>query len=384
MAVENDFVPFATGPSANVMPLATYQAAPQTANGVATGIADSTIYNRSMRQATFVAAAMATFSVKESGLPAKDDGNLNEFVANFTSAILQIVAGGGSGPAVPLFATNAQALAGTSTNTIIAPASLNYVLAQKCLLLTGGSLTGNLTVGGALVVGAGLTVAGGFVLTTGAITLPAGSLSGAALAPGSVPLAALPNIPAHDVLGNPGPAAGPPQAVSLASMLAAAGTPIPTYAHFQQRTPSSTNYTGGAKTQRPLDTADPLNASVIGIAGAALSGGGQVTLPIGIYKATAHGTARPAAGQTDMVHQLSVRNVGTGVAVVIGANDAYSVGGGNTDIVSASLQGLFQLTAAGSVALDTWVTYTSDDGISGVPSSPDPDVWADLMLEKIG
>ena len=146
---ENDFLPFAIAVGANVMSQGAYAANAALGPGVSAGIADPTLYNKSIRQATFVAAAIATFIVNETGDNALDDGNLTEFVANFTAAIGDAVAGN-----IP-YASNAQALAGSSTVLAINPSTMAYVIGQKALLLTGGTVAGAVTVNGAFVVQTG-------------------------------------------------------------------------------------------------------------------------------------------------------------------------------------------------------------------------------------
>jgi hypothetical protein len=85
--IQNDFVPWAEGPDANVMALATYQTSPQQTNGVQSGQASSALYNRATRQAAHVAAAIGAFMLAN-GQSALDDGNQSEFVTSFEAALV--------------------------------------------------------------------------------------------------------------------------------------------------------------------------------------------------------------------------------------------------------------------------------------------------------
>ena len=83
----NQFLPFATGSSANVLTAAEYEALTAlVANGFQSGIAQSQQVNTPIRQATFVAAAIAQI-IANNGVNANDDGNISEFVSNFLAAI---------------------------------------------------------------------------------------------------------------------------------------------------------------------------------------------------------------------------------------------------------------------------------------------------------
>ena len=83
----NQFLPFATGLSANVLTAAEYEALTAlVANGFQSGIAQSQQVNTPIRQGTFVAAAMAQI-IANSGVDANDDGNIANFVTNFINAL---------------------------------------------------------------------------------------------------------------------------------------------------------------------------------------------------------------------------------------------------------------------------------------------------------
>jgi hypothetical protein len=373
LTVENDFAPFATGAGANVMPLTTYLGSPQLANGVATGIADPTLYNRSIRQATFVAAAMATFSVNGSGQPALDDGNLTEFVTNFTHAIA--VSGG-----VPAFASNADALAGVITNQIIAPSSLNYVLAQSCLLLTGGSISGAVTVHGTLSALGGLT-ANGLNVTGGPVTLPAASVAGAAIV-GGLTNAQHANMAAGTVKANTTAGAAPPADIPYAALLTAMGITPVTRAHYQGNAASGTNspetLAANAWTTRLLNWANALN----NIAGATSPSGNQVSLPAGTYKVVARSTMTATGPSTGFRGNVRVRDVTHGATLAIGVNAGMPGSSGEEGSVVMSAQSLFTLAATSTVEVDTYsLTYGANGG--NAIGSGELEVWTDVLFEKI-
>ncbi len=90
MSGTNQFLPFATGGSANTLTPAAYAAlATVIANGFQPGVALSQQANTVWRQATFVAAAVAQL-IANQGVNANDDGNLTNFVNNLQVAIANL------------------------------------------------------------------------------------------------------------------------------------------------------------------------------------------------------------------------------------------------------------------------------------------------------
>lgn len=87
MALEVDYVPFATGGGANVYSPATYQALAIITTGVEPGLADPQLANTTWRLASMVTAAIANFISNILGISVLDDGNLSNLVSEFTSAI---------------------------------------------------------------------------------------------------------------------------------------------------------------------------------------------------------------------------------------------------------------------------------------------------------
>ncbi|WP_254213954.1 hypothetical protein [Burkholderia multivorans] len=87
MATQNDFLPFATGPGANVVDQATYAALSALTTGFLSGTAQSTQLNKVWRQSSIVAAVIAQFIVAQTGQAAVDDGTTATLLANFTKAV---------------------------------------------------------------------------------------------------------------------------------------------------------------------------------------------------------------------------------------------------------------------------------------------------------
>lgn len=87
MTASTDFLPFATGAGANVVSQALYAADTAVTNGFSSGIASSAKFNKVFRQASFVAAGVATWMANALNANIPDDGNLNNFVANLGLAV---------------------------------------------------------------------------------------------------------------------------------------------------------------------------------------------------------------------------------------------------------------------------------------------------------
>lgn len=88
MTIEQDFIPFAVGGSANVISQATYAAdTTLTQGGFTAGIATSAQLNKVWRQSSIMAAVIASFIVAETGQTAIDDGTTATLLANFTNAV---------------------------------------------------------------------------------------------------------------------------------------------------------------------------------------------------------------------------------------------------------------------------------------------------------
>lgn len=83
---KNDFKAFAVGANANVMPQADWESLPALLSGFIAGKASSAEVNKALRQASFIAAALAQYTVNKSGQDVLDDGDLNGFITKMSSA----------------------------------------------------------------------------------------------------------------------------------------------------------------------------------------------------------------------------------------------------------------------------------------------------------
>ncbi|HAY4433807.1 TPA: tail fiber protein [Escherichia coli] len=82
----NNFKPFATAANANVTAQADWESLPALLSGFTAGKASSAQVNKAIRQASFIAAALAQYTANKSGLDVLDDGNLNGFIAKMSAA----------------------------------------------------------------------------------------------------------------------------------------------------------------------------------------------------------------------------------------------------------------------------------------------------------
>ncbi|WP_275921807.1 hypothetical protein [Burkholderia sola] len=85
--IQNDFLPFATGPGANVVDQATYSALTALTTGFVSGTAQSQQLNKVWRQSSIMSAVIAQFIVAQTGQAAVDDGTTPTLLANFTKAV---------------------------------------------------------------------------------------------------------------------------------------------------------------------------------------------------------------------------------------------------------------------------------------------------------
>lgn len=82
----NNFKAFALDPNANVTSQADWEALPALLTGFSSGKASSAQVNKAIRQASFIAAALAQYTANKSGLDVLDDGDLNGFITKMTTA----------------------------------------------------------------------------------------------------------------------------------------------------------------------------------------------------------------------------------------------------------------------------------------------------------
>lgn len=82
----NDFKPFATAANANVTAQADWEALPALLSGFTAGKASSAQVNKALRQASFIAAALAQYTANKSGQDVLDNGDLNGFISKMGTA----------------------------------------------------------------------------------------------------------------------------------------------------------------------------------------------------------------------------------------------------------------------------------------------------------
>ncbi|EDU2411337.1 phage tail protein, partial [Salmonella enterica subsp. enterica serovar Gaminara] len=83
---KNDFKPFATGKGANVTSQSDWEALPALLSGFTAGKASSAQVNKALRQASFIAAALAQYTASRSEQDVLDDGDLSGFIAKMSAA----------------------------------------------------------------------------------------------------------------------------------------------------------------------------------------------------------------------------------------------------------------------------------------------------------
>lgn len=83
----NNFKPFATAANANVTAQADWETLPALLSGFMAGKASSAQVNKAIRQASFIAAALAQYTANKSGLDVLDDGDLNGFISKMGTAL---------------------------------------------------------------------------------------------------------------------------------------------------------------------------------------------------------------------------------------------------------------------------------------------------------
>lgn len=84
---QQDFLPFAIDPAANVVDQATYAALAAVATGYSAGIAQSNQFNKTWRQSSVMATIVARFIAAQTGLDVLDNADLATLLANYTAAV---------------------------------------------------------------------------------------------------------------------------------------------------------------------------------------------------------------------------------------------------------------------------------------------------------
>ncbi|WP_456309765.1 glycine-rich domain-containing protein [Serratia proteamaculans] len=82
----NNIKAFGIGAGSNVISQADYEALPSLITGFQTGKASSAQINKALRQATFIAAAVAQYTADKSGEDVLDDGDVAKFISNMSGA----------------------------------------------------------------------------------------------------------------------------------------------------------------------------------------------------------------------------------------------------------------------------------------------------------
>ena len=82
----NNFKPFALDPNANVTSQDDWEALPALLSGFTAGKASSAQVNKAIRQASFIAAALAQYTANKSELDVLDNGDLNGFISKMRTA----------------------------------------------------------------------------------------------------------------------------------------------------------------------------------------------------------------------------------------------------------------------------------------------------------
>lgn len=82
----NNFKPFATGAGANVTSQVDWEALPALLAGFSSGKASSAQVNKAIRQASFIASALAQYTANKSGSDVLDDGDIAGFITKMSAA----------------------------------------------------------------------------------------------------------------------------------------------------------------------------------------------------------------------------------------------------------------------------------------------------------
>lgn len=147
----NNFKPFATAANANVTNQTDWETLPALLSGFTAGKASSAQVNKAIRQASFIAAALAQYTANKSGLDVLDDGDLNGFISKMGTAF---------GKDFQALDATLTALAGLATGTNKLPYFTgNDTAAQTDLTSVGRDIIGKNTIADILTyLGLGETI----------------------------------------------------------------------------------------------------------------------------------------------------------------------------------------------------------------------------------
>ncbi|WP_275221508.1 gp53-like domain-containing protein [Citrobacter freundii] len=156
----NNFKPFATAANANVTAQADWETLPALLSGFMAGKASSAQVNKAIRQASFIAAALAQYTANKSGLDVLDDGDLNGFISKMGTAF---------GKDFQALDATLTALAGLATGANKLPYFTGTdTAAQTNLTSVGRDIIGKNTIADILTyLGLGTAAKSGVVQTTG-------------------------------------------------------------------------------------------------------------------------------------------------------------------------------------------------------------------------
>jgi hypothetical protein len=156
----NDFLPFATGGSANVLTQAQWAALSALTNGFQSGVADSKSLNKAWRQSSIMSAVLAQFIVNQTGQNATDDGTTATLITNLLAAVkASSNAVVGTSRNLAMTITTASASATLTADEIIVESALGGLTYK----LASFSKTVNISTTGAGGMDTGSPPANGFV-----------------------------------------------------------------------------------------------------------------------------------------------------------------------------------------------------------------------------
>jgi len=147
----NNIKPFATGAGANVLSQAEYEALAALVTGFQSGKASSAQINKALRQATFIAAALAQYVTNKTGQDVLDNGDVTAFITKMA------VAFGKDFQALDAGLTSLATLAGGANKLPYFTAA--DVFSQTDLTLVGRDILGKTTAAQVLVYLAGAPLA---------------------------------------------------------------------------------------------------------------------------------------------------------------------------------------------------------------------------------
>lgn len=162
MSGTNDFLPFAVDPTANVESQADWAGSGTQVIGFQSGIVPSPVFNKALRQANILGAALAQAIADQFGLNMLDDGDFATILANVTRAVESLP--GGTSHQIPF-----QSAPGV-TDFIVAPTTAGQTIFFDGTDITWGTSGGGFTTNGYSVLGNGLILQWGrmsFSFSTG-------------------------------------------------------------------------------------------------------------------------------------------------------------------------------------------------------------------------